>query len=189
MSARPPQAPFETGPSGGLSVGGPILPFASARPNDGADAAAQSRIYRQAGNGRTPTIVIAGFLPDATESIEYQRDLVARHGDIYYVNYPRDRFCTRALFTQVCGLIRHLNARGEQPVLFSICFGAGLVVKLLRERAVVGGRAARPALRNRSCAHLGVPARKHARQDSNLRPLPPEGSALSAELRARDRKG
>ena len=147
MSARPPQAPFETGPSGGLSFGGPILPFASARPNDGADAAAQSRIYRQAGNGRTPTIVIAGFLPDATESIEYQRDLVARHGDIYYVNYPRDRFCTRALFTQVCGLIRHLNARGEQPVLFSICFGAGLVVKLLRERAVVGGRAARPALR------------------------------------------
>ena len=147
MTARPPQAPFEMGPSSGLSFGGPILPFVSARLHAGADAAAQSRIYRQAGSGRTPTIVIAGFLPDATESIEYQRDLVARYGDIYYVNYPRDRFCTRALFTQVRALIRHLNARGEQPVLFSICFGAGLVVKLLCERAAGGGSAAGPALR------------------------------------------
>jgi pimeloyl-ACP methyl ester carboxylesterase len=82
--------------------------------------------------------VIAGFLPDATESIEYQRDLVARYGDIYYVNYPRDRFCTQALFAQVCALVRHLNARGEQPVFFSICFGSGLVAKLLQAAAGLG---------------------------------------------------
>ncbi|HET7264508.1 MAG TPA: alpha/beta hydrolase [bacterium] len=136
MTARPPQAPSLEGQSS-PGLGGPIVPFPSARPRDGrdgADAAAQSQIFRQTGAGRTPTIVIAGFLPDATESIEYQRDLVARYGDIYYVNYPRNRFCTRALFAQVGGLIRHLNARGEYPVLFSICFGAGLVVKLLCER-------------------------------------------------------
>jgi hypothetical protein len=106
-------------------------------------SAPQSRIIRQPGAGQTPTIVIAGFLPDATESVEYQRELLARHGDIYYVNFPRERFCTETLFRQVCGLIRHLNARGEHPVLFSICFGSGLVVKLLRERLAH----AAPALR------------------------------------------
>ena len=143
MTARPFQAPSRAGPSTGPGLGGSIVPYASPMPQP----SPQSQIYRQAGAGGTPTIVIAGFLPDATESIEYQRDLVARYGDVYYINYPRDRFCTRALFAQVGGLIRHLNARGERPVLFSICFGAGLVVKLLCERAAAardGGGA--PAL-------------------------------------------
>jgi hypothetical protein len=77
--------------------------------------------------------VIAGFLPDATESIEYQREHLARYGDVYYLNYPRDRFSTPLLFAEISALIRHLNARGERPVLFSICFGSGLVVQYFRE--------------------------------------------------------
>lgn len=94
-----------------------------------------SQIFCDAGAGRLPTIVIAGFLPDATESIEYQREHLARYGDVYYLNYPRDRFSTTLLFAEISALIRHLNARGERPVLFSICFGSGLVVQYFRETA------------------------------------------------------
>lgn len=141
MTALPTQALSQAGSSRGPHADGIIAPYPHGTPHVSAVSrwrtnGAQSQIFRQAGGGRTPTIVIAGFLPDATESIEYQRDLLARYGDIYYVNYPRDRFCTEALFTQVCALIRHLNARGERPVLFSICFGSGLVAKLLQERIV-----------------------------------------------------
>ena len=141
MTARSSQAPSHAGRPQGPVPGGAITPFpfgaqhVSPRASAPAGGEPHSQIFRQAGAGPTPTIVIAGFLPDATESIEYQRDLVARYGDIYYVNYPRDRFCIEALFAQVGGLIRHLNARGEQPVLFSICFGSGLVVKLLQAAA------------------------------------------------------
>jgi hypothetical protein len=98
-----------------------------------------SQIFCEAGAGRLPTIVIAGFLPDATESIEYQREHLARYGDVYYLNYPRDRFSTRLLFAEISGLIRRLNARGERPVLFSICFGSGLAVQYIREAARASG--------------------------------------------------
>jgi hypothetical protein len=94
-----------------------------------------SEIFRETGAGRLPTIVIAGFLPDATESIEYQREHLARYGDVYYLNYPRDRFSTRLLFAELSALVRQLNARGERPVLFSICFGSGLAVQYMREAA------------------------------------------------------
>ncbi|HLW48518.1 MAG TPA: alpha/beta hydrolase [bacterium] len=97
--------------------------------------AGHSQIFCEAGTGRLPTIVIAGFLPDATESIEYQREHLARYGDVYYLNYPRDRFSTRLLFAELSALIRQLNARGERPVLFSICFGSGLLVQYFREAA------------------------------------------------------
>ncbi|HEV2281248.1 MAG TPA: alpha/beta hydrolase [bacterium] len=141
MTPRPSEAPFDAGRSRGPDPGGAITPFLFGAPLVSPPASVpdgggvHGQIFRQAGAGRTPTIVIAGFLPDATESIEYQRDLVARYGDIYYVNYPRDRFCTQALFAQVGGLIRHLNVCGEEPVLFSICFGSGLVAQLLQAAA------------------------------------------------------
>jgi hypothetical protein len=133
------------GRSRGPDPDGTITPFLNGAPHASPSyrephGAAHSQIFCEAGAGRTPTIVIAGFLPDATESIEYQRDLLARYGDIYYVNYPRDRFCTDALFAQVCGLVRHLNDRGQHPVLFSICFGSGLVTKLLLERVAPSTR-------------------------------------------------
>jgi pimeloyl-ACP methyl ester carboxylesterase len=107
-----------------------------ARPANGA---MHSHIFCEVGAGRLPTIVIAGFLPDATESIEYQREHLARYGDVYYLNYPRDRFSTRLLFAELSGLIRQLNARGERPVLFSICFGSGLAVQYIREAAHASG--------------------------------------------------
>ncbi len=143
MTALPSQTPPQAGRSG---PDGTITPFPHGAPHSAPPlrelhaAGGYSQIFCEAGAGRTPTIVIAGFLPDATESIEYQRDLLARYGDIYYVNYPRDRFSTQALFAQIRDLIRHLNSRGQHPVLFSICFGSGLVAKLLRERTAAAPR-------------------------------------------------
>lgn len=138
MTALPLRAPSQAGRSRGPGVGS-IAPFPNGAPHhhprDGepGTGAAHSRIFCETGAGRVPTIVVAGFLPDATESIEYQRELLARYGDVYYLNYPRDRFSARALFAELSDLIRHLNARGEHPVLFSICFGSGLVVQYFRE--------------------------------------------------------
>jgi len=143
MTALPSQTPRQAGRPG---PHGTIAPFSHGAPHSAPPhrepngAGVHSQIFCEAGAGRTPTIVIAGFLPDATESIEYQRDLLARYGDIYYVNYPRDRFNTQALFAQIHALIRHLNSRGEHPVLFSICFGSGLVAQLLRERTAAAPR-------------------------------------------------
>jgi hypothetical protein len=127
MAALPPRAPSPAGPE--------RRPRRRLYHTPPAGVIPHSRIFREAGAGRLPTIVIAGFLPDATESVEYQREHLARHGDVYYLNYPRDRFSTRLLFEEISGLIRHLNARGERPVLFSICFGAGLAVQYIREAA------------------------------------------------------
>ena len=125
MTAVPLQAPFEADVP--PDTRGAIAPHEYRSDH--------SRIFCEAGAGPIPTIVVAGFLPDATESIEYQRELLARYGDLYYLNYPRDRFSTALLFAEISGLIRDLNARGERPVLFSMCFGAGLVVQYFREAA------------------------------------------------------
>jgi hypothetical protein len=139
MTPLPPRVPSHPCPPRGTDGNGAVAsPLSSARHLDSSQRAAggraaQSRIFCEEGDGRIPTIVVAGFLPDATESIEYQRELLTRHGDIYYVNYPRDSFSTEALFNQISDLIRDVNGRGEAPVIFSMCFGSGLVAKFLRE--------------------------------------------------------
>jgi hypothetical protein len=58
---------------------------------------AHSQIICETGAGRLPTIVIAGFLPDATESIEYQREHLARYGDVSTIRATgfRRRSCSR----------------------------------------------------------------------------------------------
>jgi hypothetical protein len=89
-------------------------------------------IFREKGAGAFPTIVIAGFVPDATEVTEFQRSLFKRFGDIYYVNYPRSGFSTQMFYAQLADLIENLNNRGEQPVLFSISFGSGLLAAFLK---------------------------------------------------------
>lgn len=90
------------------------------------------RIFREKGSGPVPTIVIAGFVPDATEVTEFQRPLFKSFGDIYYVNYPRSGFSTQMFSAQLADLIENLNNRGEQPVLFSISFGSGLLAAFLK---------------------------------------------------------
>ena len=50
------------------------------------------QIFREKGAGNVPTIVLGGFVPDATETVEFQRKLLRQHGSVYYVNYARNGF-------------------------------------------------------------------------------------------------
>ncbi len=98
----------------------------------------RSRIVRERGTGTTPTIVLSGFVPDSTEAVEFQRPLFRSFGNIYYVNYSRTGFAVDALFNELTGLIAHINARHQRPVVFSASFGCGVVAAFLRE---IGARA------------------------------------------------
>src|SRR5476649_386307 len=40
-------------------------------------------LFREKGAGNVPTIVLGGFVPDATETVEFQRKMLRRHGSIY----------------------------------------------------------------------------------------------------------
>lgn len=95
--------------------------------------ALRSQIYKEKGYGDTPTIVIGGFVPDATEQVEFQRELFRQYGSIYYMNYPRNGFSQDLFFTQLADLIEDINSSGKRPVLFSVSFGSGLLARFLRE--------------------------------------------------------
>jgi hypothetical protein len=97
-------------------------------------------IFREKGVGSTPTIVIAGFVPDATEVAEFQRQILKRHGAAYYMNFPRNNFYSSLFYAQLADLIESLNKRGEEPVLFSISFGCGLVAGFLQRPEFAGLR-------------------------------------------------
>ncbi len=94
--------------------------------------AVRCQIYREKSAGSHPTIVVAGFVPDATEVIEFQRPILRSHGNIYYLNYPRNGFRQELFEAQLADLIDELAIKGERPVLMGISFGAGLVVDFLR---------------------------------------------------------
>lgn len=94
---------------------------------------ARTQIYRERGDGSQPTIIVAGFVPDATEVVEFQRPLLKQYGSIYYLNYARNAFSAPLFHAQLADLIEDLNARGERPVLFGISFGSGLVADFLRD--------------------------------------------------------
>ncbi len=90
------------------------------------------QVYREKSAGSRSTIVVAGFVPDATEVIEFQRSILRKHGSIYYLNYPRNGFNQELFEAQLSDLVEELCMRGERPVLMGISFGAGLVVDFLR---------------------------------------------------------
>jgi hypothetical protein len=90
------------------------------------------QVYKEKGCGAIPTIVLAGFVPDASEVAEFQRPLFKSYGDIYYVNYPRNGFSMDMFSAQLADLVEDLNRKGEKPVLFSISFGAGLMAAFLQ---------------------------------------------------------
>ncbi|AJE03132.1 hypothetical protein [Geobacter pickeringii] len=94
--------------------------------------AVRNHIFKEKGAGTTPTIVIGGFVPDATEAVEFQRELFRRYGSIYYLNFARNGFSAEMFFAQLADLIEHLNRRGERPIIFSISFGCSLVRRFLR---------------------------------------------------------
>jgi len=94
--------------------------------------AVRCQIYREKSAGCRPTIVVAGFVPDATEVVEFQRPILRQYGSIYYLNYPRNGFRQELFEAQLTDLIEELALKGERPVLMGVSFGAGLVVDFLR---------------------------------------------------------
>ncbi|MDD2850895.1 MAG: alpha/beta hydrolase [Desulfuromonadaceae bacterium] len=90
------------------------------------------QIFREKGAGSVPTIVLGGFVPDATETVEFQRKLLRQHGSIYYVNYSRNRFCQKMFAAQLTDLIESLACKGQKPLIMGISFGCGLLFNFLR---------------------------------------------------------
>jgi len=95
--------------------------------------AVRCQLYKEKGAGRHPTIVVGGFVPDATEALEFQRPLLRQHGSIYYLNFPRNGFSQELFSAQLSDLICDLSRQGRRPVLLGVSFGAGLLVQYLRQ--------------------------------------------------------
>ena len=95
--------------------------------------ACRAQIFKEKGTGSVPTIVVGGFVPDATEQVEFQRALFRDYGSIYYVNYPRHGFSSEMFFAQLADLIEWLNNRDQKPILFGVSFGCGLIARFLQE--------------------------------------------------------
>ncbi len=90
------------------------------------------KLFREKGAGNVPTIVMGGFVPDATETVEFQRRLLRKHGSIYYLNYSRNGFCLEMFTAQLTDLIEDLARKGQKPLIMSISFGCGLLSNFLR---------------------------------------------------------
>lgn len=90
------------------------------------------QIFREKGAGNVPTIVLGGFVPDATETVEFQRQLLRRYGPIYYVNYSRNGFCQEMFTAQLSDLIEDLVRKGQKPLIMGVSFGCGLLSNFLR---------------------------------------------------------
>ena len=99
--------------------------------------ACRAQIFKEKGSGSIPTVVVGGFVPDATEQVEFQRSLFREYGSIYYLNYPRHGFSSEMFFAQLADLIEDLNNRDQRPVLFGVSFGCGLLTRFLQEDASV----------------------------------------------------
>jgi len=83
--------------------------------------------------GALPTIVIGGFVPDATEAFYLLRGGLLRHGSVFYFNYPRRGFSVDLFLAQLEDLIEEIvTERRQQPALIAVSFGAGIVLELLR---------------------------------------------------------
>jgi pimeloyl-ACP methyl ester carboxylesterase len=94
-----------------------------------------ARIEVEARPGPLPTIVVGGFVPDATEAFYLLRTQLLAHGSLYFCNYPRRGFSTALFLAQLEDLIEEVTVRhGQRPVLVAVSFGAGLALELLRRR-------------------------------------------------------
>jgi hypothetical protein len=86
--------------------------------------------------GPQPTLVVGGFVPDATESVYLLRSGLLKQGSLYYFNYPRRGFSTDLFLAQLADLIEEVGrVHRRPPVIIAISFGAGLVIELLRRGA------------------------------------------------------
>jgi len=90
------------------------------------------QLYREKSAGSVPTIVLGGFVPDATETVEFQRKLLRQHGTIYYINYSRNGFCLEMFRAQLTDLIEHISRKGQRPIIMGVSFGCGLLAHFLQ---------------------------------------------------------
>lgn len=103
----------------------------------GPQACAQIRVEER--SGALPTIVVGGFVPDATEAFYLLRGGLLRHGSVFYFNYPRRGFSTDLFIAQLEDLIDELaTQRRQAPALIAVSFGAGLVLEMLRRATARG---------------------------------------------------
>jgi pimeloyl-ACP methyl ester carboxylesterase len=94
------------------------------------------KLYREKGVGMTPTIVLGGFVPDATETVEFQRELLRSHGSIYYLNYSRHGFSEQMFAAQLSDLIDDLYHKGQKPLIMAVSFGCGLLADFLKKAGI-----------------------------------------------------
>ena len=105
----------------------------------------KSTVLHEQRKGGVPTIVLGGFVPDATEQVYLLRGRLLEHGSLYYFNYSRHGFSLDLFCAQLDDLVEELvTLHGQQPVLFTVSFGCGLLLEWLH-RARRAGRN-RPAL-------------------------------------------
>jgi pimeloyl-ACP methyl ester carboxylesterase len=100
-----------------------------------------ANILHEQRKGRVPTIVLGGFIPDATEQVFLMRGFLLKHGSVYYLNYPNHGFSIDLLFAQLDDLIEELSElHGQRPIVFSVSFGSGLVMEWLKRARRAGHR-------------------------------------------------
>jgi hypothetical protein len=100
-----------------------------------------ANILHERRKGTVPTIVLGGFIPDATEQVFLMRGFLLKHGSIYYLNYPQHGFSIDLLFAQLDDLVDELSTlHGQSPVIFSVSFGVGLVMEWLKRARRAGRR-------------------------------------------------
>jgi hypothetical protein len=98
-------------------------------------------ILHEQRKGAAPTIVLGGFVPDATEQVFLLRGFLLKNGSAYYCNYPRGGFSAELLFAQLDDLVEELTEKhGVPPVIFSVSFGVGLVLEWLKRARRAGRR-------------------------------------------------
>ena len=95
-------------------------------------------ILREFGRGRVPTIILGGFVPDATEQVFLLRRFFLRTGDVFYFNYPYQGFSLELACAQLDDLVAEVAARGQPPVIFGVSFGGGLALEWLRRTRLAG---------------------------------------------------
>jgi hypothetical protein len=110
------------------------------------DGAQINAIFREARPGLIPTIVVGGFVPGPFDATYLQRSLFLAHGSTYYLQFSPGGFSVEMFEAQLSDLVEELAwHHGTPPVVFSVSFGAGLVLQWLEnlrrrhERAMVSG--------------------------------------------------
>jgi hypothetical protein len=89
--------------------------------------------------GSQPTIVLAGFVPDAADQVLLIRNELRRHGSVYYLHYSRRGFSTDLLCAQLDDLVEELAAcHGQRPVILTVSFGCGLLLEWFRRSRLAG---------------------------------------------------